>query len=158
MKRLKLLGKYSKSQKFRKVNTKKRNIFHKIIASKRGQTFFDGKRSFGYGGYRYDGRWIPVAKKIIQKFKLKNNSKILQINCEKGYLLHDLKLLNKTFNIHGVETSEYAKAKAHNKVRKNITSGTFIRSKGTFTKIRKDLINIRWLLLVTATPWIFWIT
>ena len=39
MKRLKLLGKYSKSQKFRKVNTKKRNIFHKIIASKRGQTF-----------------------------------------------------------------------------------------------------------------------
>ena len=27
MKRLKLLSKYSKSQKFRKVNTKKRNIF-----------------------------------------------------------------------------------------------------------------------------------
>lgn len=130
MKRLKLLGKYSKSQKFRKVNTKKRNIFHKIIASKRGQTFFDGKRSFGYGGYRYDGRWIPVAKKIIQKFKLKNNSKILQINCEKGYLLHDLRLLNKTFNIHGVETSEYAKAKAHNKVRKNI-------------KICKDYTNLK---------------
>ena len=75
MKSFKLLGKYSKSQEFRKVNTKKRNIFHKIIASKRGQAFFDGKRSFGYGGFKYDGRWVPVAKKIIQKFKLKNNSK-----------------------------------------------------------------------------------
>jgi hypothetical protein len=31
------------------------------IAKQFGEMYFDGPRDYGYGGYRYDGRWIPVA-------------------------------------------------------------------------------------------------
>ena len=38
-----------------------------------------GKRRYGYGGYKYiPGRLTKVAKKIINKFKLNNSSKILR--------------------------------------------------------------------------------
>ena len=50
----------------------------------------DGKRENGYAGFKYDGRWLDVAKKIFKFYKLKNNAKILQIGCDKGFLLHDI--------------------------------------------------------------------
>ena len=33
-----------------------------------GKEFYDGKRIFGYGGFKYDGRWKSVAQKICRKF------------------------------------------------------------------------------------------
>ena len=30
-----------------------------------GEAYWDGDRSTGYGGYRYDGRWRPIAEKIV---------------------------------------------------------------------------------------------
>ena len=120
MKKFNLFHNYPKKLNYRTVNIKKRNIYHKILATNRSKIFFDGTRPFGYGGYNYDGRWIPIARSLIKKFKLKNNSKILQINCEKGYLLHDLKILNKTFKVYGIETSSYAKSKAKKNIKKNI--------------------------------------
>ena len=27
--------------------------------------YWDGDRRFGYGGYKYDGRWKPVAQQFI---------------------------------------------------------------------------------------------
>ena len=33
-------------------------------ASEYGELYFDGPRAYGYGGYRYDGRWLPVARDI----------------------------------------------------------------------------------------------
>ena len=76
-----------------------RNIEHRIIASERGNLFFDGDRNFGYGGLKYDGRWSGVAKKIIKKFDLKDNSKILQIASEKGFLIHEIKKINPKINV-----------------------------------------------------------
>ena len=32
------------------------------IAKQFGEMYFDGPREYGYGGYRYDGRWRPVAR------------------------------------------------------------------------------------------------
>ena len=29
-----------------------------------GQDFFDGDRKCGYGGYKYDGRWVLIVKKF----------------------------------------------------------------------------------------------
>ena len=48
----------------------KRNIAARIehkeenrgIAMQFGREYFDGTREQGYGGYRYDGRWIPIAR------------------------------------------------------------------------------------------------
>ena len=31
------------------------------VAVKFGKDYWDGERQYGYGGYRYDGRWRPVA-------------------------------------------------------------------------------------------------
>ena len=28
--------------------------------------YWDGSRSYGYGGYKYDGRWKNVAKKLLK--------------------------------------------------------------------------------------------
>ena len=42
------------------------------VSKKYGFDYWDGKRKFGYGGYKYiPGRWEGVAKKIINMFKLK---------------------------------------------------------------------------------------
>jgi len=120
MKKFNLLDNYPKPQTTRKVNTQYKNISHKLLAINRGKEFFDGKRNIGYGGYNYDGRWIPIAKKLIKKFKLRDGSKILHINCEKGYLLFDLKNINNSFKISGLETSRYAVSKAPKKIKNNI--------------------------------------
>ena len=29
------------------------------IAKEYGEKYFDGPRAYGYGGYSYDGRWVP---------------------------------------------------------------------------------------------------
>ena len=34
------------------------------IAKKYGQDYWDGERQYGYGGYKYDGRWLPIADAI----------------------------------------------------------------------------------------------
>jgi hypothetical protein len=44
---------------------------HIRISREYGQMYFDGPREYGYGGYRYDGRWQPVAKDIVDHFGLK---------------------------------------------------------------------------------------
>ena len=40
------------------------------ISKEYGELYFDGPRDYGYGGYKYDGRWIPVAKDIVEHFNL----------------------------------------------------------------------------------------
>ena len=33
--------------------------------------YWDGDRRYGYGGYRYDGRWKVVAEEFIKTYHLK---------------------------------------------------------------------------------------
>ena len=35
------------------------------ISKQFGKDYFDGERQYGYGGYKYDGRWRPFAEKLI---------------------------------------------------------------------------------------------
>ena len=59
-----------------------------IESKKYALNYWDGKRKYGYGGYKYiPGRWMKVAKSLIKKYKLNNNSKILDVGCGKGFLL-----------------------------------------------------------------------
>lgn len=83
-----------------------RNIWDRIIASYRGVDFFDGPRAMGYGGLVDDGRWGPVAEDIIKDYK---PSKVLELECEKGFLLKALKDLG--VDVLGVESSKYARSK-----------------------------------------------
>lgn len=102
------LAGYPEPTRPRCVGPNLRTIRNRIIASYRGREFYDGDRNNGYGGLTYDGRWVPIGKSIIQEYGLNCASAVLQVNCEKGFLLHDLQQLLPGITVRGVETSDYA--------------------------------------------------
>ena len=109
---------------FRDVTNRKSKKKNAVsIAKKFGREYFDGDRKYGYGGYRYDGRWIPVAKKIINKYNLSNGSKVLDIGCAKGFLLQDLKKECEGLEVYGLDISKYAISKAHKSIKDNLQLG-----------------------------------
>ena len=55
--------------------------------------YWDGDRRYGYGGYKYDGRWKVVAEKLIAIYGLKPDTKILDVGCGKAHVLYELKQL-----------------------------------------------------------------
>jgi len=79
---------------------------HIRISKEYGMEYFDGSREYGYGGYYYDGRWVPVAKDIIKHFGLKSGDKVLDVGCAKGFLVKDL--LAEGIEAFGIDISEYA--------------------------------------------------
>ena len=84
MKKFNLLGSYPNPKNKRYVSENLRTIKHRIIASYRGKEFYDGKRIFGYGGFKYDGRWKIIADRICKRYNLNNDSSILQLSSKKG--------------------------------------------------------------------------
>ena len=79
------------------------------ISKKYGYEYWDGNRKYGYGGYKYiPGRWKNVAKKLIKIYKLKNDSKILDVGCGKGFLLFEIKKILPNIKIIGIDISNYA--------------------------------------------------
>lgn len=78
------------------------------IACRFGREYFDGPREQGYGGYMYDGRWLPVAKDIVAHFGLGPGSRILDVGCAKGFLVKDLISVCPGLEAFGVDISEYA--------------------------------------------------
>ena len=88
------------------------------IAKQYGKDYWDGDRRYGYGGYKYmPGRWRPVAEKLIKTYNLNYKSKILDIGCGKGYLLHEIKLLIPNINIVGLDFSEYGLTNAKDEIK-----------------------------------------
>ncbi|WP_448951167.1 class I SAM-dependent methyltransferase [Labrys neptuniae] len=81
-----------------------------VIAAARdyGELYFDGPRSYGYGGYRYDGRWLPVARDIIEHFGLKPGMRVLDVGCAKGFLVKDLMIACPGLEAFGLDVSHYA--------------------------------------------------
>lgn len=78
------------------------------IAKQFGEMYFDGPREYGYGGYRYDGRWLPVARDIVNHFGLKPGMRVLDVGCAKGFLVKDLMAICPGLEAFGVDVSEYA--------------------------------------------------
>lgn len=79
--------------------------------------YWDGSRRYGYGGYKYDGRWKTVAEGLIEKYKLKPNARILDVGCGKGFLLHEFKQLLPEADVVGFDVSRHGLANAHETVR-----------------------------------------
>ena len=78
------------------------------IAKQYGEMYWDGPREYGYGGYRYDGRWHPVARDIIAQFRLKPGMRVLDVGCGKGFLVKDLMLECPGLEAFGLDISLYA--------------------------------------------------
>ncbi len=95
----------------------KRNIQKRVEAKDPGviaesrkydQMYFDGPRDYGYGGYRYDGRWVPVARDIVAHFDLEPGMRVLDVGCAKGFLVKDLILVCPGLEAFGLDISHYA--------------------------------------------------
>ena len=85
MQQINLLKSLPKSK--RDVNSRCALKSPNIIAESKkfGDMYFDGPRAYGYGGYKYDGRWLPVAADIIAHYALKSGMRVLDIGCAKGF-------------------------------------------------------------------------
>jgi len=99
---------YPEPEQPRFVGPGLRTIRHRIIATYRGKEFYDGDRNSGYGGYSYDGRWLPIARNMCREYGLGDRSAVLQIACEKGFLLHDFRQLHPNMKVCGADGSDYA--------------------------------------------------
>ncbi len=108
MAEINLLDLYPKSN--RPIDERGRIISDKIvkIARQYGQEFFDGDRLYGYGGYRYDGRWAPIANRIKEHYNLADDTSILDVGSGKGFMLHDFKELMPNATLRGIDISQYA--------------------------------------------------
>ena len=102
------LSGYPEPQNPRVVHPNIRTIHNRIVASARGKEFYDGERNDGYGGFNYDGRWVPIAKNILEQYSLNDQSAILHIGSDKGFLLHDFLQLCPDIKVRGSEISDYA--------------------------------------------------
>jgi len=91
---------------------KRVNEFPKAEAMKKAKLFdydyWDGDRKFGYGGYKYDGRWQSVAKAIAGHYGLKSGDRVLDVGCGKAFLLHDLAQAVPGLEVSGIDISKYA--------------------------------------------------
>lgn len=94
-----------------------------IKAKKWDYDYWDGSRDINYGGYHYDGRWKSIAEKMIKFYNLKDNSKILDVGCGKGFLLYEFSLLLNNCEVKGLDISQYAIDNAKAEVKNNLIKG-----------------------------------
>ena len=87
------------------------------VATRFGKDYWDGERQYGYGGYRYDGRWRKVAEAMARHYRLAPGARVLDVGCGKGFLLHELAQVVPGAQVAGVDISEYAIANAKEEVR-----------------------------------------
>lgn len=90
------------------------------IAKLYDKDFWDGDRRFGYGGYKYDGRWESVARKLIEIYNLPEDAKILDVGCGKGFLLYEFKKLLPNSRVSGFDISEYAIGNAREEIKEHL--------------------------------------
>lgn len=77
------------------------------VAKQFGYEYFDGDRSHGYGGYRYDGRWQRFAAALAAQYRLGPGARVLDVGCAKGFLVHDLRTITSSDAV-GIDVSAYA--------------------------------------------------
>jgi len=103
-----LLARYPRAKRNIEKRATAKTAEHVRVSRQYGREYFDGAREYGYGGYRYDGRWIPVAEDIVGHFGLRPGDRVLDIGCAKGFLVKDIMKVCPGLEAFGVDVSEYA--------------------------------------------------
>lgn len=94
-----------------------------IIAKQYGYDYWDGDRKYGYGGYRYDGRWKSVAEKLADHYQLQPEQKVLDVGCGMAHLLYELTQVVPGIKVAGIDISRYALEHAKPEVRSMLQYG-----------------------------------
>ena len=89
-----------------------------------GFEYFDGPRDYGYGGYRYDGRWIPVAEDFVAHYGLSPGQRVLDVGCAKGFLTKDLMGVCPGLEVWGLDISHYGLTHAEQETKGRLIRGT----------------------------------
>jgi protein-L-isoaspartate(D-aspartate) O-methyltransferase len=120
------------------------------VAKRWGEEYWDGPRQYGYGGYRYDGRWLPIAQDIAERYNLQPGDKILDVGCGKAFLLYEFTRAVSGVEIAGLDISAYGIANAKEEARPFLEEGNcttlpypdecfdFVYSINTFHNIKVD--------------------
>ncbi|MEQ8814117.1 MAG: methyltransferase domain-containing protein [Thalassobaculum sp.] len=103
-----LLARLPKSKRNVKAREHAKTDEHIRVSREYGEMYFDGPREYGYGGYRYDGRWVPIAEDMIAHFGLKPGMRVLDVGAAKGFLVKDFMIACPGLEAFGLEISEYA--------------------------------------------------
>ena len=103
-----LLRRYPKSKRNISKRAEAQSPENIALSRQYGREYFDGTRDTGYGGYRYDGRWLPIAEDIVQHFNLKPGQRVLDVGGAKGFLVKDLMKACPGLEAFGLDISEYA--------------------------------------------------
>ncbi len=108
-----LLVNYPKTKRNVKERGAEKTEEDRAIARQFGKEFFDGDRKHGYGGFNYFSRfWQPVIPTFQKHFGLTFESRVLDVGCAKGFMLHDMAELIPGIYVRGIDISEYAIANA----------------------------------------------
>jgi SAM-dependent methyltransferase len=94
------------------------------IAKRFGREYFDGDRTQGYGGYHYDGRWVPIVERFRDYYALTAGQRILDVGCAKGFFMHDLRGAIPELRVYGLDVSMYALENSLQDVRRYCVRGT----------------------------------
>ena len=123
MAEINLLAKYPRAKR-NLAARKQAQADNRGVARRFGREYFDGTREQGYGGYRYDGRWLPIARDIADHFSLKPRDVVVDVGCAKGFLMRDLMEIVPGLEVFGLEISQYAIENCHPDARGRIVRGT----------------------------------
>ena len=108
-KEIDLLVNYPKTKRDIKGRGAEKTEEHRAIARRFDRDFFDGSREVGYGGFDYFSRfWQPVVPTFQKYFNLTSESRLLDVGCAKGFMLHDFSELIPGVTVSGIDISEYA--------------------------------------------------
>lgn len=108
MTEINLLRRYPASKRSISKRASAKSDEHIRISRQYGAEYFDGPREYGYGGYRYDGRWVAIAEDMISHWGLKPGMRVLDIGCAKGFLVKDFMKACLGLEAFGLDISEYA--------------------------------------------------
>jgi protein-L-isoaspartate(D-aspartate) O-methyltransferase len=94
------------------------------VAFQWGKDYWDGDRRHGYGGFHYDGRWRPVAEKIVEHYQLSDDASILDVGCGKAFLLFEMSRVLPRARVAGIDISSYAIQNAKEEIRPHLRVGS----------------------------------
>lgn len=104
-----LMVNYPRSKRNVEARGAEKTEADRLLARQFGEAFFDGDRSHGYGGFSYNPRfWTPVIPTFRAHFGLTADSRVLDVGCAKGFMMHDMAEAIPGITVKGIDISGYA--------------------------------------------------